>query len=199
MTLFDLLFILVFFTTVVGLFTALVTTLRGRRGRALWQLRVLGAGVAVYMGIVVVTSLLSPRRVLAIGEPQCSDDWCITLTNISPTPIGDDDMYQAVFEISSRARRVPQRERFVVAFMLDGAGLRYEAEPSQGVPPFDTELLPGEYIATPRFFQVPRGATDLGVVVAREGDFGVPRCCIIGLGPFYKPPIWYAPRSAESG
>jgi hypothetical protein len=81
------------------------------------------------MGIVVVTSLLSPRRVVTLGEVQCSDDWCISVTSIMPVTTADDTVIEVVFRLSSRARRVPQRERFVVAYVLDGEGRRYEAEP----------------------------------------------------------------------
>ena len=71
MTLFDLVFIAVFLTTVAGLLTTLATALLGHRALSLRWLRMLGIGVAVYMGIVAVTSLLSPRRVVALGEDQC--------------------------------------------------------------------------------------------------------------------------------
>ena len=53
-------------------------------------------------------------------------------------------------------------------------------------------MRPGEYIVTRRFFRVPGGTPRLGVVVGREGDFGIPRHYIIGQGPFHRPPIVYA-------
>ncbi len=70
--------------------------------------------------------------------------------------------------------------------MLDGAGRPHDAEPPEGQPPFDAEIRPGEYIITPRFFRVHSDAARLGVVVGREGNFGIPRDYIIGQGPFHK-------------
>ena len=75
MTLFDLVFIVVFFVTVGSLVVSMTEALRGRRNRAAKRLRALGVGLALYMGAVAVSSLLAPRQVLALGEPACSDDW----------------------------------------------------------------------------------------------------------------------------
>jgi len=43
-------------------------------------------------------------------------------------------------------------------------------------------------------FAVPGNAAPLGVVIAREGDFGFPRCWILGQGRIRKPPIVYVAR-----
>lgn len=187
----DLLFILLFFVTVFTLLAALISAIRGRRARALKRLRTLGITLGTYMVVVAVTSLISERQVMAMDEADCSDDWCVAVTAITPTSIGDDDVYEVRFRIFSRAVRITQSKRFVVSYMLGGDGNRYDAQPSQGERGFDTELGPGEVVVTPRFFRVPSGVAGLGVVVGREGGLRFPRCCIIGLGPFFKPPIWY--------
>jgi len=191
MTLFDLLFIVLFLTAIGVLAAAMVAALRGRRDRALRRLRRLGIGAGSYMVVVTLVSLLSPRRVAARGEDQCSDDWCIAVTDIARAVTGALDTFHVAFRLSSRARRVTQRERFVVAYMRDRTGRRYDASPQDGQPPFDTPLGAGESITTSRTFEVPAHAAGLGVVVAREGGFGFPGCCIIGEGLFHKPPIVY--------
>ena len=191
MTLFDLLFIVLFLTAIGVLAAAMIAALRGRRDRALRRLRRLGIGAGSYMVVVTLVSLLSPRRVAARGEDQCSDDWCIAVTDIARAGTGALDTFHVAFRLSSRARRVTQRERFVVACMRDRTGRRYDASPQDGQPPFDTPLGAGESITTSRTFAVPAHAAGLGVVVAREGGFGFPGCCIIGDGLFHKPPIVY--------
>jgi len=191
MTLFDLLFIVLFLTAIGVLAAAMVAALRGRRDRALRRLRRLGIGAGSYMVVVTLVSLLSPRRVAARGEDQCSDDWCIAVTDIARAGTGALDTFHVAFRLSSRARRVTQRERFVVAYLRDRTGRRYDASPQDGQPPFDTPLGAGESITTSRTFAVPAHAAGLGVVVAREGGFGFPGCCIIGDGLFHKPPIVY--------
>jgi hypothetical protein len=143
MTLFDLLFIVLFLTAVAGWAAALVAFLRGRRDRALRHLRTLGQGAAAYMAAVTLLSLLAPRRVMARGEDLCSDDWCIAVTDITRTGAGALDTYQVTFRLSSRARRVTQRERFVVAYMRDRTGHRYDAGPRVGQAPFDVPLAAG--------------------------------------------------------
>lgn len=192
MTLFDLLFIVLFLTALGVLAAALVAALRGRPDRALRRLRRLGLGTALYMVVVALVSVLSPRRIVALGADQCSDDWCVAVTEITRTGTGARDTYQVTFRLSSRARRVTQRERFVVAYMRDGTGQRYNALPVRGQAPFNASLGPGESLLTIRTFDAPAHAVGLGVVVAREGGLGFPGCCIIGEGPFHKPPIVYA-------
>ena len=191
MTVFDLLFAVLFLTALGVLAGAMVAALRGRRDRALRRLRRLGIGAGSYMIVVTLVSLVSPRRVAARGEDQCSDDWCIAVTDITRAGTGALDTFHVAFRLSSRARRVTQRERFVVAYMRDVTGRRYDASPQDGQAPFDTPLVAGESITTSRTFEVPAHAAGLGVVVAREGGFGFPGCCIIGEGLFHKPPIVY--------
>lgn len=192
MTLFDFLFIVLCLTALGVLAAVLVATLRGHPDRARRRLRGLGLGAALYMVAVTLVSVLSPRRVLALGEDLCSDDWCIAVTGITRTGTGALDTMQVAFRLSSRARRVTQRERFVVAYLRDDTGQRYDAGPVRGQPPFDALLGAGDSLLTSRAFEVPAHVVGLGVVVAREGGLGFPRCCIIGEGPFHKSPIVYA-------
>lgn len=191
MSLFDLLFIAVFLGTAGGVATGLFAAVRGRRVQARRRLTVVAVGAAAYMTVVTMVSLAAPRRVVAIGADQCADDWCLAVATIDRPDSAAQPAYRVAFKLSSRAGRVSQRERFVVAYLLDSAGRRYDAAPAAGQPPFDTLLRPLESIVTTRTFAAPAAAAGLGVVVAREGDGGFPGCCIVGIGPFYKPPIVY--------
>ncbi len=189
MSLFDLLFIVLFLTAVALLLGAAVAALTGRGDRALRTLRRLGVGVIVYMAVVAGVSLLSSRRVVGKGADQCSDDWCIAVLDATPTPGAAGVTYRVRFRISSRARRVTQRERFVVVYLRDHDGRRFDPGPSDGQAPFDASLSPGESVVTTRTFNLPPSATGLGVVVSREGGLPFPGCCIIGEGLFHKAPI----------
>ena len=186
MTPFDLLFILLFLTAVGVLVSALVSALRGQRGRAARRLRGLAAAVLIYMGIVAGVSLLTPRRVLATGDEQCSDDWCIAVQGATRS---GDSAIPVTFRIASRARRVTQRERFVVAYLRDAGGRRYDPDPAPQQPAFDVALNPGAVVSTVRVFHVPPRVAGLGVIITREGDVPFPRCCIIGTGVFHKDPV----------
>jgi hypothetical protein len=186
MTLFDLLFILLFLTGIVVLVSALVTALRGHGAAALRRLRTLALAALVYMAIVAAVSLALPRAEVAAGENQCSDDWCIAVDDARQLT---DSSTVVTLRLSSRARRVTQRERFVVVYLRDSGGRRYDPDPAPDQPPFDVALAPGAMVLTKRVFRVPRNTRGLGVIVTREGDIPFPRCCIIGTGIFHKEPI----------
>ena len=179
MTVFDLLFIVLFFTAIGTLVVAETHALRRRGARALAVLMRLGLSVAAYFAIVVAVSLASPQRYVAIGDDQCSDDWCIAVEGVLRTPVSDGVLYQVNFRLSSRARRVAQRERYVVAYLRDARGRRFDSDPAAAAVPFDVELQPQESVTATRLFTVPADAADVGLVVAREGGVPIPGCCII--------------------
>jgi len=136
---------------------------------------------AVYLVIVAAVGIGTPQRYAARGEPQCSDDWCITVVDVERQRRDASVRYIVSFELSSRARGVPQRERMVVAYLRDAAGGRYDAEPDAAAVPFDTLLAPGQHVPAQRVFVVPIGAVILGLVFTHEGTGAwFPACCIIG-------------------
>jgi len=184
-TLFDLLFIVLVLLGVVVLVSALVTALRGHSAAALRRLRTLALATLAYMAIVAAVSLVTPRAQVAVGENQCSDDWCIAVDDARQLT----DSTVVTVRLSSRARRVTQRERFVVVYLRDSGGRRYDPDPAPDQPPFDVTLEPGAMVLTKRVFRVQRNTRGLGVIVTREGDVPFPRCCIIGTGIFHKEPI----------
>ncbi|HET9707741.1 MAG TPA: hypothetical protein VFP39_05515 [Gemmatimonadales bacterium] len=186
MTLFDLLFIVLFLAGVAVLVSALVLALRGHAAAALRRLRTLALATLGYMALVAAVSLVMPRAAVAVGDNQCSDDWCIAVEGARHLTDGS---AVVTFRLSSRARRVTQRERFVVVYLRDSGGRRYDADPAPDQPPFDVVLPPGGSVSTERVFRGLRNTGELGVIVTREGDVPFPRCCIIGTGIFHKDPI----------
>jgi hypothetical protein len=179
-TVFDLAFGLLFLTGLGTLLTAGYQALRGRRSQALGLLKRCGLVAGIYLATVAAVSLATPRRFVPLGEKQCSDDWCISVTGSrrEVTPQGPSLVVD--FQLSSRARRAPQRERFVAVYLKDSAGARYAPVPRTGEVPFDTLLAPGASVLAPRAFAVPTGVAIDGVVIAREGAGRFPGCCIIG-------------------
>ena len=149
--------------------------------------------VAAYLTLVNVISPFVPRRVAALGEDICADDWCIAATGFSAVTDGGARTYSVTIRLSSRAKRVNQREHAVVAYLKGRDGRRYDAIPQKSDVPFDTLLGPGDVVQAVRVFSMPDSTAALGVVFAHEHDFGFPRCCILGQGLFYKFPMVYAP------
>ncbi len=189
MNLFDLLFIALFLTAVGTSLTAGWFAIRGQFGRAASILKRLFAGAAVYMTIVAAVSLVLPRRVMKIGEPLCFDDWCVAVTGVQQTPAGANVTYRANLRLSSRARRVSQREKNLAVYLTDEQGRRYDAVAADG--PFDVLLRPGDSADASRSFSVPAGVRGLGVVVAHGGGFPI-GWFIIGYDTWFRkaPVLW---------
>ncbi len=184
MTLFDLLFIAVFLASLIILIVAAYLAVRGRfpsAGRLLLRLAMFWF---VYLATVVAVSLSTPRRVLAIGEDHCFDDWCIAVKQVSDGP-----PLAVTLGVSSRAKRVRQGAPDTFVYLEDSQGNRYAPRPAAHQPSFATMIGPVESFETAREFDVPASARGLGLVV-RHGSSG-PGAIVIGddSAMFHKPAI----------
>lgn len=156
-----------------------MAALTGHRAAAGRVLRRLAVAAVSYLAVVIAVALAVPGRVLALGEDDCSDDWCIAVTAGRPASGTDANTWDVTFRLSSRARRVSQRERGVLAYVRDGDGRRYDGERGPSDPPFDVRLDPSQVRFTHRRFILPAGASPREVVLTRAG-IPFPGCCIIG-------------------
>jgi hypothetical protein len=156
MTIFDLLFIAVFLASCVLLLIAAVQALRGRLHNAGRTLAYLASGLAVYLFALCIVSLTAHQKVVAIHEPQCSDDWCVAVSRTARSG----QLLEIEFTVQSRALRVRQREFDVDPYLIDNTGREYHAKESAG-PPFDKEIGPGEAFTTIRRYQAGPGAFNL--------------------------------------
>ena len=189
MSLFDLLFILLFLTTVFSLLTAGWFALRRRFDRTRRILFRLFVGAAAYMAIVVAVSLVLPRRVLTVGDPLCFDDWCVAVTGVKHAPEADYVAYHVDLRLSSRARRVSQREKNLAVYLTDDHGRRYDPVAVNSDIPFSVLLQPQDSVDVSRRFAVPAGARGVGVLIAHEGGFPI-GWFIIGYDTWFrKPPV----------
>ena len=187
MSLFDLLFIVLFLAAVVTLLIAASFAIRGRGVRAIALLRRLCICAGAYFGIIAVTSIFLPRTVLHVGDPRCFDDWCIAVDNASRQPAGDHAAYTVTLRLFSTARRVSQREKDVAVYLVDDRGRRYDPAPSQSDVPFSVQLGPQESVKSTRVFDVPADAHSPGVVIAHEGGFPI-GWFIIGYETWFRKP-----------
>ena len=189
MGLFDLLFIVLFLATLVALCTAALFAIRGKQARALRILARLGYFVAAYLTIVILVSLVTPRRTLKIGDRQCFDDWCVAVEDVSRTPTQDGILYSIALRLSSRARRVAQRENNLSVYMTDDRDRRYEARADPSAIPFNILLKPQQSAAVHREFAIPTDLKPAGLVITHEGGFPI-GWFIIGYDTWFrKPPI----------
>jgi len=179
MTLFDLLFIFLFLGMVGSLLFAVAAAATGRRSAAGKVLKRLAGAALAFLAVVYGVAIVSSGRVLAVGEDQCSDDWCIAVSGVQQGSDPAERTVNVTFRLSSHARRVSQRERGVVVYVRDVNGRHYQGESGPSDPPFDVRLSPQETVLTHRRFVLPRGASARDIVIT-HGGIAFPGCCIIG-------------------
>ncbi len=184
MTLFDLLFILLFLTSVITLVTTAVVAIRGRLATASRILRNWAICAVIYMAIVEAVALATPQRIIQIGEYRCFDDWCFAVEHADH----QGSTYTLTMRVSSEAKRVSQREKGVNVFLVDAQGRRFSPAPDPSAVPFDVLLQPGEAVETKRSYTLPGDAREVGAAVVHEGSYCFPGCFIIGddANPLYK-------------
>ncbi|HEV7488208.1 MAG TPA: hypothetical protein VGQ65_21245 [Thermoanaerobaculia bacterium] len=131
MSIFDLLFLASMLGVAIVVVRVLYLLIRSRwraAGRAAaWLLMF----VAAYMLVLAGFSIAEPRQEVAIGTPQCFDDWCITVETASRqdaigTTRATGTFCIATVRVSSRAKGRPQRETDVRVYLLDDRGHRFD-------------------------------------------------------------------------
>lgn len=174
----DLLFVVVFLAGIVASLWAAILAVRGRFRKSLAILRRLAICAALYVGIVILVSLVSPRRVIDVGDTLCWDDWCLTVADAkcSESPAGI--RYVITFRVSSRARRRAQRGLGACVYLLDDRGRRYDPLPDPTAVPLDTLIQPQESVDAVRTFDLPTDARE-PVAVMSHGS-GFPGWFVIG-------------------
>lgn len=193
MTIFDLLFLAVLLGSVVTLVVAASCGVFGRRSLAVRILRSYFVCALVYLGIVVLVSLVMPQRVVKTGEQLCFDDWCIAVDGVDSTVSAAAVSYEVSLILSSRARGISQREKNLAIYVTDARGTRYDPVLRESDVPFDRLLRPGESVRASRIIKVPLDAPEPNLVIAHEGGFPI-GWFIIGGGPFRKAPVLKLPH-----
>jgi hypothetical protein len=185
MTIFDLVFLLLLLTAIITLIVAVTLGFRGRWARAFSVLQKLGVSAVAYLCIVYIVAALSKQVVLRVGDPQCSDDWCIAVERVKRAPMGAVTMYEVTLKIFSRALRRAQRENIATdVYLVDSEWRRYLPILRGSEIPLNTLLQPGESVMTGRVFEIPADAHNVGLVVGRRA---LPVCLIIEeCGAFHK-------------
>jgi hypothetical protein len=178
MSIFDLLFIVMVLTTIVALLVAAVQAVRGRGRRAVAILLRLGVFAVAYLGVVILVSLISPRRVVTVGDDLCWDDWCLAVSNVQQTSAAAGVRYVVTFRVSSRARGRAQRGRGSYVYLMDDRGRCYDPVPDHTAVRFDVLLQPQEAVDVTRAFELPADAHDPVCVMSHGGGF--PGWLIIG-------------------
>lgn len=178
MNAFDLLAIVSFLLTVGALVRIGYFLVRKRTASASKTAARIAAFLAIYAAILVVVSLISPRKVLAVGQVRCFDEWCITVTEASRQPsIGEvratGIFYVVTVRVSSRSRGRRQRETNVCTHLTDSSGRRFDVSSAgqnalqrAGLAgePLTSFVDPGGSFEGRLAYDVPQDASDVGFV-----------------------------------
>jgi len=187
MTYFDLIFILIFLSTLVALLVAASLGVGGQGRKAVRIFRLTALGLSLYLAIVIVVSVFMPRRVLKIGEPLCFDEICIAVDSLQMKPEGSNASYTVKLALASHARRKPQRENNLVFYLRDSQGNRYDPLGGELSKPSTVVLQPGESFPIEETFLVPAATHGIGGIIAHEGGFPI-RWFIIGEEAWFRKP-----------
>jgi hypothetical protein len=188
MNLFDLLFIISVLTTVGAVVRVGVLAIRKQAAAARRTATRLGVFLTTYAVVLIAVSLVSPGKVLAIGDVRCFDEWCIAVTSASRQPsIGgvraSGVFYVVTVRISSRSRRRRQRERNVCTYLMDSRRRRFDvsaigqsALQRAGVAgePLTSFVDPGGSFESRLAYDVPLDAADVGFMKTGCGRFPNP-------------------------
>jgi len=189
MNVFEPLFLVLVAITIGTLISAAVAALRGRRQRAGRILRRVGVGAALYFAVVIVVSIVSKPRLYRVGDPQCFDDWCITVTDSRSRSADAGVDVEGSLRLLNRARRVPMGEKGTVVYLTDAQGRRFDPLPDPAGVRLDSILQPGESVIATRRFRLPVDARNVGLVYTHQGGFPIGWLIISEGGWFQKPPI----------
>ncbi len=187
MELADLGFIVLFLAAVSTLVGAAWFALRRRFDRARRILLRLLLCAAAYMAIVIAVSLILPRRVVQANDPQCFDDWCVSVAGFKRATEDTRVAYSVDLRLSSRARRISQRENNLAVYLTDDRGRRYDPEADASSTPFNVLLGPLESVMVSRRFLAPSDATGMGIVITHQGGFPI-GWFIIGYDTWFRKP-----------
>ncbi|GAC1703319.1 MAG: hypothetical protein NVS9B4_11120 [Candidatus Acidiferrum sp.] len=189
MLLSDLLFIILFLTAVSTLLLAAWFGARKQFGPARGVLCKLLIANAIYILVLVVVSLVLPRRIVKPGDPQCFDDWCVGVAGFDKKREGSVVAYRVDLRLFSRARRVSQRENHLAVYLTDERGRRFDSIADKMNVPFNVLLRPEESVVVSRSFVVPDDAREVGAVITHEGGFPI-GWFIVGYDAWFrKPPL----------
>lgn len=196
MTLYELLFIVLFLGTVVAVVGVLVLAATRRMASAAKVLLTTGAVWSLYFAILVVSDATAQQVVIKAGEDHCFDEMCFAVVDnqVSSSRTQPNNMtYAVTVRVTSRSRGRTQAEGGLRArlyttgrYVNVSEQAQKEYETMHGKTPQLTErLAPGESIQSVLVFDVPQVMKRPGLAL----DHGfTPGYFVIGESPFFHKP-----------
>lgn len=154
--------------TGIGVVGIGVSLWRGERVRVRQGLRWLVAVWVAYLGVLVGVSLGQRQRVVAMGEPQCFDEMCFTVTRVEEVPgflIRDGRrLVRVSVQVANKGRKT-QSEGLIWAYLVDAQGRRWEESAGVGGVGLTARVEGGSSVVSEPVFKVAANAAGLGLVL----------------------------------
>ncbi len=156
--------------TGLGLLGVLVSWLRGERRRVQRGIQWLVGVWVVYLGVLVGVSLGQKQKVIAIGDAQCFDNMCFTVTGAEEMPgflVKDGRrLIRVSIRVTNRGQSA-QSEGLMKAYMVDGQGRRWKESSGVNGVGLTTRVAGGDSVVSEPVFKVAGDATGLGLVLTQ--------------------------------
>ena len=197
MSLYELLFILLFIGSVISL---VLTSFLWRRGGS-GILIALASVWAVYLVILAATAFFSSQKVFKVGQEQCFDEMCFAVTDLQIIPAqpvkqsgaAASMLYAVSVRIANHSRGHAQAEGGLRGRLYQNgtyievsqsAQKAYDAQ-NGGNSKLTQQIAPGESALSVLVFEVPQGMTHPAFTL----DHGfTPGYFVIGESPFFHQP-----------
>jgi len=204
MTLYELLFILLF----LGSLATLLISVFLRHGGAFKKILLTLAAVwGIYLTVLTATDVLASQKVTKIGEERCFDEMCFAVTEVQTPPQLSafdpsiaEKLYVITVRVTSHSRGRTQAEGGIRARLSENgrffnifepAQQAYEAQHAES-PKLTQRLAPGESILSVLVFDVPGNITTPTLALDHRLT---PGYFVIGESPFFhKPDIFLLPQ-----
>jgi hypothetical protein len=127
----------------------------------------------LYLCVLVAVSLGQRQRVVAIGEPQCFDDMCFTVTRVEQLPgflIRDGRRLVRVSVRVTNQGRKAQSEKLIGVYLVDAQARRWDMSPGVDGVALTTRVMAAESVVSEPVFKVAADATELRLVFTHGGS-----------------------------
>ncbi len=154
--------------TAIGVLGVGVSAWRGERQKVRRGVAWLIGVWVIYLCVLIGVSLVQRQRVVAMGEPQCFDDMCFTVTGVEEVPgflIRDGRrLVRVTVRVTNKGKKA-QREGLIRAYLVDGQGRRWEESPGVNGVGLTSRVPAGDLVIGEPVFKVAADATGLGLVL----------------------------------
>src|SRR5215472_15947483 len=137
----DLSFIPVLLLILAGFFgvSIAVMLMVGRNFRAAAKTLAAVAGLSLaYVVVVIAVSLLSPQKVVDIGDSYCEDIWCIGIERVNVEPLDGSKKYDVAVRIFSVANSTDISAKGASLYLMDERERLFPSIRNTEAVPFDT-------------------------------------------------------------